>query len=93
MLDRRRILAELNGKEPTRVEETDGTVLVAGNGFEMTLNRDDYLQENCAICIHRNPVLYDELLGDLVAEQQNVDRYADVRQVEAMSAEERWQSF
>ena len=51
----------------------------------MTLDRREYLQENCAICIHRNPVIYDELLGDLVPEQQDVDRYEDVRQVEAMS--------
>jgi len=93
MLDRKRILAELNGKEPTHVEETDQHILISGNGLEMTLNRFDYLQENCAICIHRNPVLHDELLGDLVGEQQNVDRYADVRQVEAMSAEERWNHF
>jgi ferredoxin len=75
------------------VEEQNGQIQISGKGFELTLDRGEYLQENCAICIHRNPVVYDELLGDTVEEQQNVDRYADVRQVEAMVPEEKWQNF
>jgi ferredoxin len=93
MLDRRRIAAELEGKEPTGVEEVNGKVRVTGRGFEVTLDRAASLQENCAICIHRNPVVYDELLGELVEEQQNVDRYPDVRRVEAMLPDEKWQYF
>jgi formate dehydrogenase (coenzyme F420) beta subunit len=93
MLDRRRILADLKGKEPLQVEEADGRLIVAGRGFEETLDRSAYLQENCSICIHRNPVVYDELVGELVEEQQDVDRYADVRRVEAMIPAERWQYF
>ena len=93
MLDKRRILAELNGKDPLQVDEKEGKIKVSGSGFEMGFDREKYLQENCAICIHRNPVVYDELLGNLVEEQQGVDRYEDVRRVEAMIAEERWQYF
>jgi coenzyme F420-reducing hydrogenase beta subunit len=93
MLDRRRILAELNGKEPTFVEEAGDQVKISGDGFEVALDRKSFLQENCAICIHRNPVVSDELLGDPVEEQQGVDRYADVARVEAMSAVERKHYF
>ncbi|GKT06922.1 4Fe-4S dicluster domain-containing protein [Desulforhabdus sp. TSK] len=93
MLDKRRIAAELNGREANDVEESDGKVLVKGRGVELTLDRGEYLQDNCSICIHRNPVLYDELVGELVEEQTNVDRYADVRRVEAMDPGERWQYF
>lgn len=93
MLDRRRILAELKGKDPLRVDEKGGKIHVEGRGVELTLDRDEYLQENCAICIHRNPVIHDELMGDLVEEQQEVDRYADVRETENMSAEERREYF
>ncbi len=93
MIDRRRINRELGAKEATHVEERDGQVRVTGKGFEVTFDRKEVLQENCAICTQRNPVIYDELLGDLVEEQQNVDRYPDVRQVEAMIPEERWQYF
>jgi formate dehydrogenase subunit beta len=93
MLDRGRLLADLNGSEPSGVEESNGQVRITGPDLDVTLDRPGSLQENCAICIHRNPVIYDELLGDLVEEQQNVDRYSDVRQVAAMLPEERWQYF
>jgi ferredoxin len=93
MLDRRRIAAELGGKDALAAEEKNGRVLVQGRGFEVDLDRNALLQENCSICIHRNPVIYDELAADLIQEQVNVDRYADVRQVEAMSPESRWDHF
>jgi len=93
MIDRRRILASLEGKDPSSAEEKDGVIKVVGSDFEVTLDRQEYLQENCSICIHRNPVIFDELLGEPVPEQQNVDRYPDVNQVEAMSPEQRWVYF
>jgi formate dehydrogenase subunit beta len=93
MIDRRRILASLEGKDPSSAEEKDGVIKVVGSDFEVKLDRQEYLQENCAICIHRNPVIFDELLAEPVPEQQDVDRYPDVRQVEAMSPEQRWVYF
>lgn len=51
------------------------------------------LQDNCSTCTHRNPVIYDELAGDLVEEQKDVDRFEDVRKIEAMSSEEKWAHF
>lgn len=56
-------------------------------------NKPESLQDNCATCTHRNPVIYDELCADLVVEQTNVDKYADVRAVEAMGAQEKWAFF
>ncbi|ABK17656.1 4Fe-4S dicluster domain-containing protein [Syntrophobacter fumaroxidans] len=93
MIDRRRIADELNGREPSLVEESDSGIRITGRDLDLTLERGSFLQENCAICIHRNPVIYDELLGEPVAEQQNVDRYEDVKAVEAMGAQERWEYF
>jgi coenzyme F420-reducing hydrogenase beta subunit len=93
MLDRRLVLAALEGREPIVLTETDGQLRAKGNDFEDVLPRDAYLQENCSVCTHRNPVIYDELIGDPVAEQGQVDRYADIRAVEAMSEDERWKHF
>ena len=45
------------------------------------------------MCIHRNPVIYDELVADLVEEQKDVDRYEDVRKIEVLSSEEKWAYF
>jgi ferredoxin len=92
MIDRHRIEAMAQG-EITAVIETDDTVEIKGDGFEETLNKQDVLQQNCAICIHRNPVIYDELAADEVNEQTDVDRYEDVREIEAMSSDERWDYF
>jgi formate dehydrogenase (coenzyme F420) beta subunit len=93
MLDRRGILRELKGKEPLVADEKNGKIHIQGKGFEIDLERNAFLQDNCSICIHRNPVIYDELAAELVTEQTGVDRYEDVRRVEAMNAEERWNHF
>lgn len=92
MIDRHAVAARCEG-EITSVIEKDGKVVVAGEGFEETFAKADVLQQNCAVCIHRNPVLYDELAADLVEEQKDVDRYADVREIETMSPDEKWQFF
>ena len=92
MIDKRRIRSMAPG-EITEVVEDGENVWVRGADFEKSFPRKDMLQSNCAVCIHRNPVIYDELVADLVPEQQNVDRYEDVRAIEAMSPDERWQFF
>ena len=51
--------------------------------------------EKCALCRHRNPVIYDEMLGEAVAEQENPLRFAAVQEMENKTADERydyWQS-
>jgi formate dehydrogenase subunit beta len=92
MIDKRRINAMFDG-EITEVAEDENNIRVTGNGFEKVLNKTDVLQQNCALCIHRNPVVHDELVAEPVEEQQNVDRYADVRAIEAMPAEEKTRYF
>lgn len=92
MIDKRRIRAMAPG-EITEVVEDGENVRVRGENFEETYPRKEMLQANCAVCIHRNPVVYDELVADLVPEQQDVDRYADVRAIEAMGLEEKWEHF
>ena len=92
MIDKRRILDELDGKEALQTEDAGDKVRVSGQGFELTFNRSDYLQENCAICAHRNPVMYDETVGEKV-EEQKVDRYADINLIEALLPEEKRRHF
>jgi formate dehydrogenase subunit beta len=93
MVDRRRVIAALDGREPVSVSEADERLLIRGVGFEETLERARYLQENCAICTHRNPVIFDELVAEPVPEQAEVDRYEDIRAIEEMASDERWQYF
>lgn len=93
MVDRRKVWAFLKGREPLQVTEDGHQIRVSGKDFEEVLDRQVFLQDNCRICTHRNPVIYDELLADPVAEQADVDRYEDVRRVEAMGTEDRWRYF
>jgi ferredoxin len=93
MVDRRLVLAELNGREPMAVRDIDGQLLITGKDFEEVLPRNEYLQENCSICHHPNPVLYDELIGDLAVQQSEADRHPDIRALEALSSAERWDYF
>ena len=84
MIDKRQITAAYEG-EITEVTEKDGSIVIKGRGFDGVLKKADVMQENCAVCTHRNPVIYDELVADPVAEQTDVDRYADVRAIEALT--------
>lgn len=92
MIDKRKITV-LFGKEILNVEENGEKIVVKGDGASEVYEKKDVLQENCAICIHRNPVIYDDLVGDLVEEQKDVDRYEDVRKIEAMTPDQRWNYF
>ncbi len=93
MIDRRQIMAMFPGSEIDEVTEEGNMVTVSGNGFSETIPKSDVLQENCSICVHHNPVIYDELVADLVEEPKDVDRYGDVRAIEKMSPEERYNYF
>lgn len=90
MIDRRKAEQVLEGQEVLETEERDGEILLKGAGFEKVLQRADLLHQSCKVCRHRNPVIYDFLLGEKVAESEDVDEYADVREFEAKSEEERW---
>jgi ferredoxin len=92
MVDKRRIAMKCPA-EITEVLEEGTTLTATGNGFRQSFEKKDVLQHNCALCIHRNPVIHDELVAEPVKEQKDVDRYADVRAVEAMGPEQRWKYF
>ncbi|MBU0991563.1 MAG: 4Fe-4S dicluster domain-containing protein [Proteobacteria bacterium] len=92
MIDKRKVSGLAEG-EITSVSEDGDAILVKGNGFEKTVRKSDILQDNCAICVHRNPVIYDELAGDLVEEQKDVNRYEDIEKIEAMAPAEKWAYF
>jgi ferredoxin len=93
MVDRRKITNALKGQEALEVTEGADSIVAKGGGLERSFDRFDVLQDNCAICIHRNPVIYDQLMGESVPEQEDIDRYGDVRRVEAMGTEARWKLF
>lgn len=90
MVDKRRIEAQFENKEILEVEEKDDKLNFKGKDFSEALNREKYLCSCCKACAHKNPVIYDILIGETV-EEKAMDQYQDVKQFEAKSPEERWQ--
>jgi coenzyme F420-reducing hydrogenase beta subunit len=92
MVDKRKIAQRVDG-EINEVGETDTEVRVeTAAGDIQTFAKQEVLQQNCSLCIHRNPVEFDELVGEKVTEQE-VDRYQDVAAIEAMDLAARQQYF
>ena len=86
MVDKRKVANLVDGEILAVTEDAD-TISVKTATGEKKFRKSEVMQQNCTVCTHRNPVIYDELAGELVEEQTDVDRYADVRAIEAMGAD------
>ena len=89
MIDHRAVARAVKHKEILDIKQEGATFVVKGDDFEETFEKQKFLQTNCAVCTHRNPVIYDEMLGDPVEEQTGVTPYADVEKIEAMDPEKK----
>ncbi|MBU0973686.1 MAG: 4Fe-4S dicluster domain-containing protein [Proteobacteria bacterium] len=92
MVDKFKIAA-LFEDEITGFAEDGGTLTVSSSLQTKTLKKQEYLRENCLLCTHKNPVLYDVLAGELVEEQVLENAFPDVDKIEAMDVDGRWQYF
>jgi coenzyme F420-reducing hydrogenase beta subunit len=94
MIDHRAVMRAVKYKEIRAVTEDDsGRFTVKGTDWDETFDKTAFLQLNCRVCTHRNPVLYDELAGEMVEEQKDVDPFQDVVKIEHMDDEQRWGFF
>ncbi len=89
MIDHRAVARAVKLKEILDIQQDGATFVVKGKDFEETFEKEKFLQSNCAVCRHRNPVIYDEMLGDPVEEQTDVNPYSDVEKIEAMEPEKK----
>ena len=92
MVDRHEIARRVPG-EIREVAEQENRIVVRGPGFEKIFEKDEVLQENCAACTHRNPVLYDELAAPETDELADPKPFESVEKIEALSPEKRRQYF
>lgn len=52
---------------------------------------DEMIAERCRVCLHRNPVVYDELVWDEVeGPEMREGRYDKVEELESLPPQERW---
>ena len=93
MIDHRAVKRAVKHREILDIKEEGETFTVKGKDFEETFDKKDFLQTNCAVCTHRNPVEYDEMIGEPVEEQEGVEVYGDVEKIEEMEPEKKWGFF
>jgi len=93
MIDHRAVKRAVDGREILDVREENDSFIVAGRGFEETFRKKDFLRSNCFNCRHRNPVLQDEMIADRVDEQEDINPYEDVEEIENKSSNEKRDYF
>ena len=93
MIDHRAVQRAVKHREILDIKEEGEKFTVKGKDFEETFDKKDFLQTNCAVCTHRNPVEYDEMIADPVEEQTDVEAYRDVEKIEEMDPEKKWGFF
>ncbi len=93
MIDHRAVARAVNHREILAAEDQGENFMVKGNSFEETFEKAKYLQLNCQICRHRNPVEYDEMIAEPVEEQAGVEAYRDVEKIEQMDSPQKQAFF
>ena len=93
MIDHRGVERTVHPREIVDVEDQGDLFRVTGKDFRETFKKKDFLRTNCAVCEHRNPVLFDEMVAEPVEEQKDVQAYRDVESVERMTSEKKWAFF
>lgn len=93
MIDHRAVKRAVNDREILRVEENVGRFTIKGKDFEETFEKKDYLQTNCSVCLHPNPVVYDEMVEDKVEVPEGISPFKDVEEIEKMGIQEKWEFF
>lgn len=92
MIDRAKVIS-LTGNSEAELTEKDEEVTIKVDGKQSRVSLSDILQDNCQGCLHRNPVVFDELVGERIEEAAGGDINAAVSKVEAMTQDERWNHF
>ncbi|MBU3947554.1 MAG: 4Fe-4S dicluster domain-containing protein [Proteobacteria bacterium] len=93
MLDRKSVDKIIAGREITDIEEKPDGIVFKGENFEETVTKNELLPDNCISCSHRNPVLYDILIGENVEENKDTDEFGKIKEYEAKTSDERWDYF
>lgn len=93
MVDHRALRRAVREREILDVKEEGSSFTLIGKDFKETYEKKDFLQMNCATCLHHNPVLYDEMIAPPVKEQEGVNPFADVEKTEKMTPAEKQEFF
>ncbi|TYO97727.1 4Fe-4S dicluster domain-containing protein [Desulfallas thermosapovorans] len=88
MIDRKKVNAILGGKELLEIEVNGDTATLKGNNCSETAKVADLLHNSCKDCRYGNPVIYDELVGELLPEKET-DDFAEIKKFESKTTAQR----
>ena len=93
MVDRRKVQDLFPGKVITEVTQDGDDLLVKGPGLDEKVPVLKVKRDNCYTCMHRNPVIVDEMVGETEDETMGGDLDKVAAPWEKLGADERWQAF
>jgi ferredoxin len=92
MVDRRRVNRAVQG-EILRAHEQGDLIIVEGENFKTSLQRNDFLYPSCQVCTHRTPIQANVLVGDPIEESPLMEIHPEMKEFEKKSPEDRWKYF
>lgn len=90
MIDLRKLEEKTNGYRVTDVEFMPESVKIATEKEEIVFLLSDVYSNKCLACRYPNPLIYDHLIGEEISVSEIIDPYEEVKQIEALSASEKW---
>ncbi len=93
MVDHRKVQARVADKIIHEVLEESDHLVVSGPGFEEMIPKNEVKRDNCYTCTNRNPVIHDQLIGEMGEETGggNIDKVS--APWERLDSDERWEKF
>jgi len=85
--------AVLNGRDLTEAIQDGDTLVLRGREFEQRVAISDLLQDACRTCTVHEPVVCDVRIASSAPAGGRTDEFADIREFEALSPDERWEWF
>jgi ferredoxin len=93
VIDRRVIEKQLGGSEVLEARVDNGQLALRGADFEEALDVREMLCDDCIFCRHRNPSVYDVLVGESSDDDAVAAEYPTVQELESWTPDERWAHF
>jgi coenzyme F420-reducing hydrogenase beta subunit len=93
VIDRKKIESRMDGRDIIDSTVDKERIVIRGDGFEEEFLTEDFLCDSCVSCTHRNPPVYDMMVGEPLEEETEKGEFAEVDELESRTAEERWDHF
>ncbi|RKX71074.1 4Fe-4S ferredoxin [candidate division WOR-3 bacterium] len=93
MIDPNRVREKVRGRVVTNYQMNGEEITLSGDGFQLTLPREDLLSRSCLRCRYPSPPIYDTFIGSPKDRVEIQDEYRSVAEIESLPAAERWNYF